>query len=217
MLARDIEVARQRQVLVDGLDARPPGVDGLGEADGLPSSTISPSSPWWTPEMHLMSVDLPAPLSPTRPTTSPARTSRLTPLTAVRPPKRLTRSPTASIGGSTGASTSTAAAVSACPSGRRSARPATRSRAWSMSTARMTTMPMTMNCQNGSTPSMMSPVTRMAMMSDPMTVPITLPRPPNMLTPPMITAAMELSSRARPRWRSHPRSAPCRGSPPAPR
>ena len=31
-----------------------------------------------------------------------------------------------------------------------------------------------------------------------MTVPITLPRPPNMLTPPMITAAMELSSSGSP-------------------
>src|SRR3954466_8176891 len=47
--------------------------------------------------MHLMSVDLPAPLSPTRPTTSPGMISRLTSLTAVRPPKRLTRLRTESI------------------------------------------------------------------------------------------------------------------------
>src|SRR5512135_824124 len=38
-----------------------------------------------------MKVDLPAPLSPTRPTTSPALISRLTLSTAVRPPKRLVR------------------------------------------------------------------------------------------------------------------------------
>src|SRR5688572_1903482 len=37
-----------------------------------------------------MSVDFPAPLSPTRPTTSPGAISRSTPPTAVRPPNRLT-------------------------------------------------------------------------------------------------------------------------------
>src|SRR6188472_3642752 len=45
-----------------------------------------------------MSVVLPAPLSPTRPTTSPGMMSRLTSLTAVSPPNRLTRLRTDSIG-----------------------------------------------------------------------------------------------------------------------
>src|ERR1700751_753612 len=48
--------------------------------------------------MHLMRVDFPAALSPTKPTASPGYTSRLTWLTAVRPPNRLTRSLTESIG-----------------------------------------------------------------------------------------------------------------------
>src|SRR5215469_7652574 len=48
--------------------------------------------------MHLMRVDFPAALSPTKPTTSPGYTSRLTWLTAVRPPNRLTRFLTESIG-----------------------------------------------------------------------------------------------------------------------
>src|SRR5450631_2965849 len=39
-----------------------------------PSSSISPSSSWKTPEMALISVDLPAPLSPASATTSPGKT-----------------------------------------------------------------------------------------------------------------------------------------------
>src|SRR4051795_12603976 len=41
------------------------------------------------PEMTLTSVDLPAPLSPTRPTTSPAWISRSTPSSAWTAPNRL--------------------------------------------------------------------------------------------------------------------------------
>src|SRR5215469_6953270 len=48
--------------------------------------------------MHLMRVDFPAALSPTKPTASPGYTSRLTWLTAVKPPNRLTRFLTESIG-----------------------------------------------------------------------------------------------------------------------
>src|SRR6516164_5514525 len=47
--------------------------------------------------MHLISVDFPAALSPTNPSTSPGYKSRLTSLTAVRPPNRLTRCLTESI------------------------------------------------------------------------------------------------------------------------
>src|SRR5512133_103601 len=52
---------------------------------------ISPSLGWYTPETILMKVDLPAPLSPIRPITWPGKTSMLTSLTAVKPPKRLVR------------------------------------------------------------------------------------------------------------------------------
>src|ERR1700683_2473818 len=38
-----------------------------------------------------MSVDLPAPFGPSKPKTSPSSTSKVTPLTAVNSPKRLTR------------------------------------------------------------------------------------------------------------------------------
>ena len=73
-----------------------------------------------------------------------------------------------------------------------------RSRDWSISTATMTTVPTTMNCQKASTLSMTSPVVSTAMMSAPITVPITVPAPPNMLTPPMMTAAIEESSSGSP-------------------
>src|SRR3954453_10288445 len=48
-----------------------------------------PSSGFWKPEMVLMSVDLPAPLSPSRPSTSPLRRCRLMSRSAVTGPKRL--------------------------------------------------------------------------------------------------------------------------------
>ena len=51
---------------------------GLEILTCLPSRNISPSSAGPTPEITLISVDLPAPLSPTRPTTSPALTSKST-------------------------------------------------------------------------------------------------------------------------------------------
>ena len=41
----------------------------------------------WAPEIDLISVDLPAPLSPTRATTSPGWTSRSTSLSASTGPK----------------------------------------------------------------------------------------------------------------------------------
>src|ERR1035437_7627739 len=45
---------------------------------GLPSRLRVPVSGTYTPSRILMSVDLPAPFGPMRPTTSPAPTSRLT-------------------------------------------------------------------------------------------------------------------------------------------
>src|SRR5436190_24253277 len=48
----------------------------------LPSKRISPLSAVCVPAMHLISVDLPAPLSPTSAITSPCRTSKSTSLSA---------------------------------------------------------------------------------------------------------------------------------------
>src|SRR3954469_9094489 len=48
-----------------------------------------PSSGFWNPLMILISVDLPAPLSPSRPSTSPLPTCRLISRSAVTGPKRL--------------------------------------------------------------------------------------------------------------------------------
>src|SRR5215217_6925279 len=50
------------------------------------------------PDMTFTSVDLPAPLSPTRPTTSPARTSKSTPPSACTAPKRFVTPCSASSG-----------------------------------------------------------------------------------------------------------------------
>src|SRR5881394_1069553 len=54
-----------------------------------PASRISPSSGSWTPARSFISVDLPAPFSPTTAWTSPQRISKLTWSSAVTPPKRL--------------------------------------------------------------------------------------------------------------------------------
>src|SRR5215217_8141730 len=55
---------------------------------GEPSKRISPSSTGWIPAMHLISVDLPAPLSPTRAMTSPAATRKSTWYSAWTAPNR---------------------------------------------------------------------------------------------------------------------------------
>ena len=56
---------------------------------GAPSIRISPSSAGWTPERIFISVDLPAPFSPTSACTSPARRSKSTRSSAVTPAKCL--------------------------------------------------------------------------------------------------------------------------------
>src|SRR5437868_12766206 len=53
---------------------------------GPPSKQISPSSTGWMPATHLISVDLPAPLSPTSAITSPSRTSKSTSVSACTDP-----------------------------------------------------------------------------------------------------------------------------------
>src|SRR5689334_3070303 len=60
---------------------------GLTKAMRRPSSRMSPSSYWKTPEIALMTVDLPAPLSQASVTTSPACTSNETLLSACTLPK----------------------------------------------------------------------------------------------------------------------------------
>ncbi len=62
---------------------------GLVIETGLPSQRIWPSSAGLMPAMHLISVDLPAPLSPTRAMISPTSAWKSTPLRAVTAPKRL--------------------------------------------------------------------------------------------------------------------------------
>src|SRR3954465_2456979 len=54
-----------------------------------PLMNSRPSSGFWKPEMILISVDLPAPLSPSSPSTSPLRRRRFTSRSAVTGPKRL--------------------------------------------------------------------------------------------------------------------------------
>src|SRR5271156_3604106 len=62
------------------------------------SSSISPLSSWKTPETAFIRVDLPAPLSPARATTSPGCTSSETPASAWTPPKCLVALRTVRIG-----------------------------------------------------------------------------------------------------------------------
>src|SRR5712691_611406 len=58
----------------------------------LPSKRISPLSAECVPATHLISVDLPAPLSPTSAITSPARTSKSTSDSACTEPNDLVMS-----------------------------------------------------------------------------------------------------------------------------
>src|SRR3954452_1370174 len=61
--------------------------------------TISPSLAGWAPESTRICVDLPAPLPPTRATTSPAWRSTLTPSTACTPPNETRMSRISTSGG----------------------------------------------------------------------------------------------------------------------
>src|SRR3954452_23053922 len=64
---------------------------------GWPSKRISPPSVLWIPATHLISVDFPAPLSPTSAITSPSRTSKSTPRSASTEPKLLKTSRSSSV------------------------------------------------------------------------------------------------------------------------
>src|SRR3984957_10996101 len=62
---------------------------GSGNVTGAPLKVIVPLLGAWTPARILTSVDLPAPLSPTNATTSPARTSSSMSVSPAPAPKRL--------------------------------------------------------------------------------------------------------------------------------
>ena len=90
---RRVELGRQREVLVDGLDAElARGVRRGDRRPRAPSKRISPPSGGWTPTSVLTSVLLPAPLSPTSATTSCGYTVKLAPRSACTRPKLLTMS-----------------------------------------------------------------------------------------------------------------------------
>src|SRR5579872_793635 len=72
---------------------------GLENATGLPSTRKSPPVGRWTPESVFISVDFPAPLSPSRQSTSLALTFIETPFSATTGPKVLTMSRTSMSGG----------------------------------------------------------------------------------------------------------------------
>src|SRR3954465_10445612 len=59
--------------------------DGSPTGSTSPLTRISPSVGATTPDTHLISVDFPAPLGPSRQCTSPARTSKATPFRASTP------------------------------------------------------------------------------------------------------------------------------------
>ena len=74
-------------------------VRGLAMRWRRPSTRTWPRSGSSTPVSILTSVDLPAPFSPTRPSTSPALMVMLTPRTARTPPKLLWMSTSSTMGG----------------------------------------------------------------------------------------------------------------------
>ena len=59
---------------------------GSGKRTGLPSTDMVPSSGWTTPDMILISVDLPAPFSPSTAWIDPSAQEKSTPSSAVTPP-----------------------------------------------------------------------------------------------------------------------------------
>src|SRR3954447_24916260 len=77
-----------------------------------PRMRIRPASGFWKPEMILINVDLPAPLSPSRPRTSPLRRCRSTSRSAVTGPKRLATPSTRRTSSLVSRSSATSAALS---------------------------------------------------------------------------------------------------------
>ena len=83
----DVEVVAEREILVDDLDPELGRVLRPVDVDSLAVEDTSPLSGEWMPATHLIRVDLPAPLSPTRAITSPGRTSKSTSVSACTEPK----------------------------------------------------------------------------------------------------------------------------------
>ena len=73
-----VEVVRERQVLVDDLDPEPSGVARAVDVDRLALDQNLALVERVNPAIPLISVDFPAPLSPTRAMTSPGSTSKST-------------------------------------------------------------------------------------------------------------------------------------------
>ena len=76
----------QGEVLVDGVDPERAGVVDRAEHDLLAVDEDPARSGWWKPDRILISVDLPAPLSPISPSTSPCPRRSLT--SRARSPRR---------------------------------------------------------------------------------------------------------------------------------
>ena len=83
------QVVEEREILIDRLDAQRPRVGGRADRDRCAVHLDSPLSKRCTPFRHLISVDLPAPLSPSSASTSPLRTWRSMSSSAETAPKRL--------------------------------------------------------------------------------------------------------------------------------
>jgi hypothetical protein len=82
----DVQILGLDQLLAHQRDPEANRVGGAARATG-PSIETVPASGRCTPAAIFMSVDLPAPLPPSRPTISPAATSKSTPRSARTPPK----------------------------------------------------------------------------------------------------------------------------------
>ena len=86
----DVEVVAEREILVDDLDPELRRVLRAVDRDRLAVEERSrPRPSGGCPAMHLISVDLPAPLSPTSAITSPRRTSKSTSVSAWTEPNDL--------------------------------------------------------------------------------------------------------------------------------
>ena len=166
-----------------------------------------------------MSVDLPAPLPPTSPMTSPGETSRDTPSTAWTPPNDTRMSRISTAGTRMGTAISEAPGrprrvpSAALPPARALAHVSLRHRrhrrsVWSMPTAATSTMPTAMSWDGLSNFMSCIPETSDWMMSAPSTAPGMVPMPPAKEVPPMTAAAMTDSSAPRPG-----RSPPTGGAP----
>ena len=69
-IAGRVHIVEERKVLVDRLDTGAAGFRRRVDRRGDTSISTTPASSRWTPLMHLISVDFPAPLSPSSASTS---------------------------------------------------------------------------------------------------------------------------------------------------